>query len=200
MANLIVPVATAGVGFLIGGPTGASVGWMIGSSFSASKQRIEGQQTVGDLRVQTSQYGISIPYVIGRQRIAGNIIWASDKRAYNIETRTGKGGGPVRVSTGYKLDFAILLCKGPIIGVSRVWSNNKLIIDGRTEAKPLVGTLYTGTENQTPDPTMETSLGVGNVPAYRGLAYIVLSDFDLGQSGAVPNFSFEVIGAGGFSS
>jgi hypothetical protein len=197
MANLIIPAASAGIGYLIGGPTGAQVGWMLGSSFSASQQKIE-QPAVGDLRIQTAQYGIPIPYVVGKQRIAGNIIWASAKRSYKIETKTGKGGGPTVVSTGYRQDMAILLCKGPIAGISRVWANNLLIIDGRTEAKPLVGNLYLGSDTQAPDTTMESTLGAGNVPAYRGLAYIVLQDFNLGTSGAVPNFSFEVLGAQGF--
>lgn len=197
MANLIIPAASAGVGYLIGGTKGAQIGWMIGSSIQSSREKIE-QPAAGDLRIQTAQYGVAIPFVIGKQRVAGNIIWASEKRTYSLETKTGKGGGPTVVSTGYRQDMAILLCKGPIAGVSRVWSNNKLIIDGRTTSKPLVGTLYTGDESQLPDTTMESVLGVGNVPAYRGLAYMVLQDFDLGTSGAVPNFSFEVLGAQGF--
>lgn len=198
MANLVIPAVTAGIGYFIGGPTGAQIGWMVGSSIQASRQKIE-QPAVGDLRIQTAQYGIPIPFVIGKQRVAGNIIWASDKRPYKVETKTGgKGGGPTVVTTGYKQDMAILLCKGPIVGVSRVWSNNKLIIDGRTQSKPLVGQLYLGTDSQGPDPTIEAKEGAGNVPGYRGLAYIVLTDFDLGQSGAVPNFSFEVLGRQGF--
>lgn len=198
MSNLIIPAASAGIGYLIGGPTGAQIGWMLGSSYSASQQKIE-SNNVGDLRVQTAQYGVPIPYVVGKQRIAGNVIWASEKKVYKIETKSGgKGGGPTMVSNGYKQDMAILLCKGPIVGISRVWANNNLIIDGRTEAKPLVGNLYLGTEDQLPDSVMESTLGVGNVPGYGGLAYIVLQNFDLGSSGAVPNFSFEILGAQGF--
>jgi hypothetical protein len=197
MANLIIPAVSAGIGYLVGGSTGAQVGWMLGSSISASKQTIT-QPAAGDLRIQTAQYGTSIPYVIGKQRVAGNVIWASSKRTYQIKTKTGKGGGPSVITTGYKQDMAILLCKGPITGISRVWANNTLIIDGRTVQKPLVGTLYLGTDAQTPDTTIETAKGAGNVPAYNGLAYIVLQDFDLGTTGAVPNFSFEILGAQGF--
>lgn len=198
MSNLVIPAATAGVGYMIGGPTGAQIGWMLGSSYQASQEVIE-QEAVGDLRIQTAQYGTAIPYVIGKQRVAGNIIWASAKREYKINTKqSGKGGGPTVQSTGYKQDMAILLCKGPIIGITRVWANNKLIIDGRTGSKPLVGQLYQGTTTQAADSTMESALGVGNVPAYRGLAYIVIQDFDLGVSGAVPSFSFEVLGTQGF--
>ena len=93
--------------------------------------------------------------------------------------------------------MAIAICKGPIVGISRVWADGKLLIDCRTTASPLIGTLYYGTNTQGPDPTMEAHLGAGNVPAYRGLAYIVLSDFDLGIVGRIPNFNFEVIKEGG---
>lgn len=197
MANLIIPAASAGVGYLVGGNTGAQIGWMIGSSIQAGRQVIE-QPAAGDLRIQTAQYGVAIPFVIGKQRVAGNVIWASEKRTYKVSEKTGKGGGPTVVSTGYKQDLAILLCKGPIAGISRVWSNNKLIIDGKTGSKPLIGTLYIGNDSQMPDTTIESTIGVGLVPAYRGLAYIVLQDFDLGTSGALPNFSFEIMGAQGF--
>lgn len=197
MANLIIPVATAGVGYLVGGPTGARIGWMIGSAFSSSSTKIE-QPAVGDLRVQTAQYGIPIPYVVGKNRVSGNVIWASQKRKYTTETTTGKGGGPTVVTTGYRQDMAILICKGSIAGITRVWANNKLIIDGRSESRSLVGVLYEGSNSQMPSPVIEAAEGVGNVPAYRGVAYIVIEDLDLGQSGAVPNFSFEVLGAQGF--
>ncbi len=197
MANLVIPAASAGIGYLVGGPTGAQVGWMVGSTIQGSRQTIR-QDSVGDLRIQTAQYGLPIPYVLGKQRVAGNIIWASEKKKYEIKTKTGKGGGPTVITTGYKQDMAILLCKGTIAGISRMWANNKLIVDGTSETRSLPGKVYRGTQAQMPDVTMEAVLGVGNVPAYRGLAYIVIKDFDLGTSGAVPNFSFEVFGPTGF--
>lgn len=60
---------------------------------------------------------------------------------------------------------------------------------------PGVGTyrLYKGTEEQMPDPFIEAMERIGNVPAYRGLAYIVLEDFPLGEFGNyIPYFIFEV--------
>jgi hypothetical protein len=53
--------------------------------------------------------------------------------------------------------------------------------------------LYLGTEVQTPDATIESYEEVGNVSAYRGLAYIVFRDFELAEYGnRVPNFRVEV--------
>lgn len=59
-------------------------------------------------------------------------------------------------------------------------------------------TLYIGDESQGPDPTMEADLGVGNVPAYRGRAYIVFTDLDLTDYfNRIPSLSFEILTRGG---
>lgn len=202
MANLVISAAGAAVGYMIGGPTGASIGWMLGSALGPKPDTKMEPPSVGDLRVQTSQYGVGIPVCVGLQRVSGNIFWATDKTAHQQETKTGggKGGGGgsvTTVTTTYTTNLAIGICKGPILGIRRVWADGKLIIDATNEAKPLIGNLYTGSNTQLPDATMESHLGAGNVPAYRGLAYIVLTDFDLGQTGRIPMFSFEVIKEGG---
>lgn len=191
MANLIVPAAGVVIGYFVGGPTGAQLGWAAGSAYEASKQKLTTGQTIGDLRIQTAAYGTTIPYVIGRQRVTGNIIWAAEKKTY--EKQTGGKGGPKVVATGYTCSMAIAICAGPILGVSRVWANGDLLVDARVATKPLIGQLYLGDMTQTADPTYQTAVGAANAPAYRGLAYIVLTNFDLGTSGVVPQFSFEVV-------
>ena len=196
MANLVISGIGAAVGGYFGGSTGAQIGWMLGSYLSANNANDIPQPTIGDLRMQTSQYGKTIPVVFGKQRVAGNIIWASDKTTYENK-QGGKGGGPTTVTIGYRVDMAIALCKGPIEGISKVWADGKLIVDASGDSKTLVGQLYTGSNTQISDPVMESALGAGNVPAYRGLAYIVLNDYDLGVSGRVPIFSFEVNKQGG---
>lgn len=194
MANLVISAAGAAVGYFTGGPIGSQIGWLIGSYFSADTPNL-GQGTVGNLRVQTAQYGINIPIVIGKQRIAGNIIHASDKKPYTIETGGGKGGSTGQM--GFRVTLAVAICKGPILGVSRVWADGELLVDSRVDPNPLIGTLYLGTNTQNPDPTLQSMHGSSNVPAYRGLAYIVINNYDLGTSGRIPNFSFEVIKEGG---
>lgn len=197
MANLAISGLGAAVGGMIGGPTGAQIGWLLGSYIAGNNAAEIPEPTIGDLRVQTSAYGGSIPLVFGKQRVAGNIIWASDKTTYEIK-QGGKGGSAGAPSAvGYKVDMAIALCKGNIAGISRVWADGKLIVDAASDSQTLIGQLYTGSNTQNPDPTMESALGAGNVPAYRGLAYIVLNDFDLGVSGRIPIFSFEVNKQGG---
>ena len=193
MANLVIPAGAALVGYTFFGPTGAQIGWMLGSAYQGSQQEIQ-QGTVGDLRVQTSAYGGAIPLIIGRQRVSGNIIWAADKKTYEKKHKSGKGG-PTTVTTGYTISCLIAICKGPILGISRVWADGNCIIDARNGAKPLIGQLYTGTADQMPDPTYQSHVGA-DAPAYRGMAYIALTDFDLGVSGRLPQFNFEVVSGG----
>lgn len=56
-------------------------------------------------------------------------------------------------------------------------------------------TFYHGDELQMPDPTIESYMGAGNVPGYRGQAYIVMRNWDITKYGRIPNFSFEVVSA-----
>ena len=187
MAQLAVPLAGAGLGFWIGGPVGAAIGWSLGAYATAEEPVIE----LPDLRVQTSQYGTGLPFIAGKQRLSGNIIWSADKTTYTVD-EGGKGGPPGSNQTGYKISIAIAICQGPILGISRVWEQGEIKADVDNQPK-LPGKLYLGSDTQTADPTIEAIEGVGNVPAYRGIAYMVLTDFDLGVSGAIPQFSFEVV-------
>ncbi len=151
-----------------------------------------------DLTVQTSTYGDVIPLVFGRIKLSGNVIWASDIKEIGV-TNTINGGGkggsvaaPKTTQTQYqyKVTFAVALCEGEITGIERVWADNDLInlSDYCTSY-----TLYKGDESQMPDTIIESYEGIGNVPAYRGMAYIVFEDFDLNSFGnRIPNLAFEV--------
>jgi hypothetical protein len=53
--------------------------------------------------------------------------------------------------------------------------------------------IYTGDDTQLPDSTMEAFLGVGEVPAYRGLCYFVFDELQLADFGrAIPTFRVRV--------
>ncbi len=55
--------------------------------------------------------------------------------------------------------------------------------------------IYTGSEGQLPDASLEELAGVGFQPAYRGLVYIVLESFGLAKYGnRIPNFEAEIVG------
>lgn len=58
-------------------------------------------------------------------------------------------------------------------------------------------TIYYGTEDQMPDPSMITLFGEGNCNANRGQAYIVFQNINLINYGnRVPNFTFEIAASG----
>ncbi|MDQ2823566.1 MAG: phage tail protein [Pseudomonadota bacterium] len=107
---------------------------------------------------------------------------------------------------GYQFNPVTLTCD-PIIASSVDGATYKLIADGspRKASGPVGGslaltpsiTLYHGGESQLPDPNIESALGVGNVPAYRGTAYIVLNDLPVDDYGRrLPNLEFEVLSKG----
>jgi hypothetical protein len=220
MADVLLTAAGQAIGSAFGGPIGAAIGGAIGGAIGQTftpTQKFQGPR-LGDLRVTGTEYGQTIPWVAGAPRISGQIIWASAKREIANTQKQGKGGGGGSQSTTYtyEVDVAYLLTENEIPGVARIWSNGELVgaqngtvatgnwfIDGVLELTGQIQTaafkeirIYTGTDDQMPDSLIEASVGVGNTPAYRGRGYVVIRGLQLGQSGQLPNLTFE-IGIGG---
>jgi len=212
MASIVL----GGIGSAIGGPVGGIVGGMLGSLIDSHLFHPKKQvgPTLSDLSVTSATFGQPIPLCYGTTRIAGNVIWSTSLVSHT-NTIGGKGGGGQKQETfTYTCSFAVGICAGPITKIWRIWCDGQIIIDWRpasvytslasedpqTEyntAAPWTDyiTVHLGTEDQMPDATMEAIQGVGNVPAYRGLAYIVASNFPVTTFGnRVPNFTFEVVG------
>ena len=200
-------VGGAAIGFMVAGPAGAQWGFMIGSTVGGlvSAPNMHGPRLT-DLTVQQATDAAPIPLAFGAVRIAGNVIQCSPKRERANETSAGKGG-PKSTNYTYDVDVAIALCAGPILGVRRIWANGKLIFDATSgaTASSLIASgrnvgnikVYSGSETQMPDPTLEALSGIGKTPAYRGLAYVVISGLQLADYGnTVPNFTFEVVATG----
>ncbi|WP_101048670.1 phage tail protein [Macromonas nakdongensis] len=189
------------------GMSGAAWGWMAGSMLGNAlfAPDAEGPR-LGDLRVTGSEYGQPIPWVAGSPRIAGQIVWASNKRE-TANTQSAKGG-PEQTTYTYDCDLLILLTENEIAGVSRIWSNGELVFgSGLGNLQGMDGDLptsliksgvcsgiriYTGTDDQLPDPTYEAAVGAGNAPAYRGRGYVVITGLQLGGGGQIPNLTFEI--------
>lgn len=216
MARLVMGAVGAGIGFLAGGAVGARWGFLAGTMIGgmifapdAPTIKQEGPR-LSDLAVTSAGYGASIPFGIGTTRIAGDIIWCPGIReTVHKETESsggkGFGGGKGSVETityTYSVDCAVMICRGPINGVTRVWADGKLIIDRTgtgtlTEVPGLSYRLYLGTDDQMPDPLIEADKGVGQVPAHRGTAYMVFENFGLVNfAGHIPTFTFEVTTGG----
>lgn len=206
MAQLAIAAAGAAVGFAIGGPGGAQIGWAVGSMVGAQfgpKQKSYGPR-LEDLKVTGSEYGQTIPWAAGHPRIAGQVWWASQRREIGTTTSQGKGGGGAEsTSYTYEVDILYGLVNRQILDVSRIWSNGKLIwtalvdsdedsvINSQNEAPWDRITVHTGGSTQLPDPTYEAA--VANAPAYRGRGTVFIEGLQLGNSGVIPNLTFEVV-------
>lgn len=210
MAQLAISAAGAAVGAYFGGPVGAQVGWAAGSMLGGALFPAAGPEgpRLADLKVSGSAYGAPIAYVEGHPRVAGQVIWASDKYAVTSESGGGKGGPSVETSsTIYKVDLLLLLSINEIAGVRRVWSNGALVWTAADDAtiESLTAsdatehwdalTVHGGGASQLADPTYEAAVGAGNAPAYRGRGTVMIEGLNLGGSGVLPNLTFEVVQA-----
>ncbi len=202
MATILLAAAGAAAGAGFGGTVLGLSGAVIGRAVGATLGRVIDQRLMGGgsrvietgrvdrLRLTGASEGAPVGILWGRMRVAGQVIWAT---RFRQTVATGGGGKgmpkPKTRSYAYSVSLAIALCEGRIARVGRVWADGVEIA-----ASSLNMRVYDGSEDQLPDPKMEAVEGVGRVPAYRGIAYVVLEDLELTPFGnRVPQFSFEVV-------
>jgi len=211
---LAAGTAYVSLGITLGYAAGSFIAgaWSSGSNTKIKAPRFN------DPMLQSGSYGEPIPDIYGAARISGNMLWSSPTQTIKHEEdsggggKGGGGGGATYVTYTYTASFAIGLLAGEIDGIGRIWFDGKIWLDNRsgvieaaldrdtmlqnfslvTYERSQKISLYTGSESQQPDPTMESYEGAGNVPAYLGLAYIVFENIDLGGSGHKPNVTVEV--------
>ncbi len=202
MATILLSAAGSAIGGSIGGTVlglgaatigqavGATVGGIIDQTILGSGSRAVEAGRARSLHLQTSTEGTPIPLLFGRMRIAGQVIW-STRFKENVRTTTqgGKATGGQKVKEfSYTISLALGLCEGPIERIGRIWADGKLLSPEDLEMR-----VYLGDEAQLPDPKIEAVEGVGNVPPYRGLAYVVFEDLPLEPYGnRIPQLNFEV--------
>ncbi|MBK5934240.1 putative tail protein [Rhodovulum imhoffii] len=204
MATIVLSGAGAAAGAAIGGSVlgissavigravGATVGRVIDQSLlGAGSQAVETGR-VERFRLTGAGEGTPVGQCFGRVRVAGQVIWASRFHEH-VEKSGGGGKGAPKTPTvtafGYSVSLAIALCEGEITRIGRIWADGCEVAPGDFNLR-----IYSGSEDQLPDPKMEAVEGTGRVPAYRGIAYVMIEDLDLGRFGnRVPQFSFEVV-------
>lgn len=78
---------------------------------------------IGSFRVQSSIYGLVIPIIYGKVRLAANLIWFSDFKAIaHTETQGGKGGGGYsHTKFTYYCALMLGICEGPVADICRLW-------------------------------------------------------------------------------
>jgi len=209
MATIVLSAVGAAVGSSLGGSFLGISSAVLGQAVGATLGRVIDQQLLGvgseavetgkvdRFRLSGANEGTPVGRLWGRSRLSGQVIWSS--RFKEKVTKSGRGGGgkggggasrtPEVKEYSYSVSLAIALCEGRIARVGRIWADGNEI-----EPQSLDMRVYKGSETQQPDPLMEAIQGKGWVPAYRGVAYVVIEDLELSAFGnRVPQFSFEVI-------
>jgi hypothetical protein len=192
MATLVF----SALGTLIGGPLGGALGALAGrqvDSLIFGGGNREGPR-LKELAATASSYGTVLPRHFGQMRVAGSIIWATDLVEHKQTQGSGKGK-PSVTTYSYTASFAVALASRPILSVGRIWADGNLLRGAAGDLKAS-GTfrLYTGEGDQQADPHMLQVEGASRCPAYRGLAYAVFEDLDLGEFfNRIPSLTFEVI-------
>lgn len=191
MATLILST----VGTLVGGPIGGALGAIIGQQIDGRLLAPKGRKgpRLNELAVQSSTYGSAIPKLFGVNRVAGTVIWATDLKESKRKVSNGKGQ-PKSTVYSYSASFAVALSARPISRIGRIWADGNLLRGASGDFKSETRfRLHTGSEGQAVDPLIASAEGIGMTPAYRGLAYAVFEDFQLGDYGnRIPSLSFEV--------
>ncbi|MEL6679670.1 MAG: host specificity protein, partial [Pseudomonadota bacterium] len=207
MATLVFAAAGAATGSAIGGTVagisaaviGQAVGATIGSMIDQRLLATLGGSTRVDsgrlrsARLSGAREGAAVPYAAGRVRVAGQMIWSTRFLETITSHKTGgKGVTPKpKVETrsySYSVSFALSLCEGEVHRIGRVWADG-----AQVNLNDYTWRLYPGDDAQMPDPLIEAVEGAGQVPAYRGTAYIVFESFPLGRYGnRIPQIQIEV--------
>lgn len=209
MATLAFQMIGSSLGQTLGGGFGAILGRAAGALAGAAidraimgggERRVQAGPRLNDLDGISASEGAPVPRAYGRVRLGGQVIWATE---FEEETTVERSGGSGGKSTGlrapqpqqttiryvYSANFAIGICEGPLAFVRRIWADGKPL-----DLAGLNYRIHTGSGGQPTDPLIVAKQGTGQVPAFRGLAYIVFERFPLAAYGnRLPQFSFEVV-------
>ncbi|WP_380052810.1 glycoside hydrolase/phage tail family protein [Falsihalocynthiibacter sp. SS001] len=177
---------------IIGRAVGATLGRAIDQRLMGAGSQAVETGRVDRFRIMGASEGTPITQVYGRMRVPGQVIWSSRFKEDKTTTRSGGKGapkGPSVTSYSYTVSAAVAVCEGEITRIGRVWADG---VEQSTESLNM--RVYKGHADQMPDPKMEAVEGAGNVPAYRGIAYVVFEDLPLaGFGNRFPQFTFEVV-------
>lgn len=206
MATIALQIAGTALGTFLGGPFGGALGSALGGTLGSfvdrsllggGKRVIEGPR-LSNLSGISASEGAAIPRAYGRVRLGGQVIWATEFEEETVVEKTGTSGGK---STGqpsartvrysYFANVAIGLCEGSVSLVRRIWADGEEL-----DLAGLSVRIYTGTEDQDADPLIVAKQETGEVPAFKGLAYVVFERLPLAHYGnRLPQFTFEVVRA-----
>jgi hypothetical protein len=212
--------ASATWGIAIGSAAGSLAGGLIGSAISAAlfapkAQSVEGP-TLDSLKTMTADYGSGLGTGYGRVPGSAVVIDSFDLEPVKTTRKAGggkKGGKAQRITTtSHRCCYAVAINHGTIHRVRQLRLSKKLAWDiatgkydliydaeGREIGMRLHGlpadnvTVWFGHSTQPPDPMLVRRRGAGNVPAYRGVAYISIDRLNPENYGGAGNPTVETI-------
>lgn len=172
--------------------------------------------TLDDLRYPRSSEGAPVPLILGRGMMRGpNTGWAGDWEAVPIKKKQKTGlfsSKTVIVGYTYYVGLQLVLGLGPctlhriVSDKDDLWSgtadtdgaavniNLPNLYGGKEKGGGFIANAlyYTGSTTQPINAYLEAQIGVGDVPAYRGFAYLVLPHANIGEANQLRTMWFEL--------
>jgi len=166
--------------------------------------RVYKTDRLGEVEFSTnSQYGGLIELVYTRAYMPGNIIWISDVYPDRKETTYSTTDPETKtitirtaVSISNKVAMHIGLCAGEISDIMSIRVDGSLLYDRNDPSYAAFEDtfeLMRGARTQKARQAIAEEFGFGRAPAFRGLSYLVLGDFELSGFTQFPKFSIEVV-------
>jgi hypothetical protein len=156
------------------------------------RSRAQMKPAATGLSLQTSSNAVPVPIIYGRGRVAPNLVWYDGFKARKVKVGGGKGGSSQK-AWKYSVSVILGLCEGPINDVNNVWRNLFFKDTGTSFKNQNNAVEFLGTYAQNPWPYLVSQFPSAAL-AYRGLAYLGLPVYDLGDSPQMPQHSCEING------
>lgn len=156
----------------------------------------------------TSRYGVPVELVYTRSFMPGNVFFLTEPREVRKTSTKVSFDATKNVITKTHLltianysDLFVGLCAGEIGAVTRVFFDGGLVYSANNAALTPPGEnalkfiTMKGSEAQKVRAEQAKVAGFGRVPAYRGLAYTVIKNFNFSTYDDFPQMKFEVVKA-----
>lgn len=146
--------------------------------------------------VETITYftDLAILFARGRQRLKK--LWANADLIIDLDAGIGLATGVLDAGATSTTTYSTTSPPPTSIGSSSPmpWSFRLAApeatgtLSGSTGAGGAAMRFYEGNYDQLPDALIQSDVGAGNAPAYRGFAYLVIENFNISKYGGVPTF------------
>lgn len=168
---------------------------------------------LGDFKFPTATEGRPVPILFGRAKIDGpNVVWYGDYRQQAVTERVATGWfSSTDVITHYRyfVGMQFALCRGEIYHLHRVLINDNVAASPHdkntvfnigspdTDNIKIGGAygqayIHGGSGTQSKDTYLEGVIESADLPAYRGISYVVFRGGTIGSSTQLLPWSFEV--------